>query len=112
MHRVEEDGKVGRGVEFATVMGIITSFIRALGHNEKPCAFARRVVQGTETPQWRVARCRKLRVCEHITNSGECAHVEVLSNEVDVVLNLVSAQSSEHVSGGIAFLGHNIVDVY
>ena len=103
--QVKEDGKVGRGVagpkcevcvlEFVTAMGINTPFTRALGHNEKPCALATRVVQGTETPQLRVARCRELSVCERITNSGECALVEVPPNEVDVVLKHVSVKTSE-----------------
>ena len=54
---------------------------------------------------------KKLWVCEHITNRREEPHVETTSNEVEVVLQHVCVQSSEHVSGGIAFLGHNFVDV-
>ena len=48
--QVEEDGKVGGGVarpkcevcvvEFVTAMCVNTRFIRALGHNEKPCSLA------------------------------------------------------------------------
>ena len=59
--QVKKDGKVGRGVagpesessvvEFAAAMGINTPFMWALGHHEKPCAFATRVVQGTASCQ-------------------------------------------------------------
>ena len=59
---------------------------RALGHDEEPRAFTTCVVQAAEAPQERVARRRKLRVCEDVTDSGEGAHVEVTSDEVDVVL--------------------------
>ena len=121
--QVKEDGrKVGRGlagckskirvVEFATPMGINSPLVQALGHNEKPCAFTTRIVQGTETPKKRVARCRELWVCKHVTDSGESTHVEVATNEIDAVLNHVSVKTSEQVSGGIVFLGHNIVAVY
>ena len=41
----------------------------------------------------------------------EKAHVEVATNEVDVVLSHVRALPSGQISGGIAFLGHNIVKV-
>ena len=49
---------------------------------------------------------------EHITDSGKGTHVEVATDEVDIVLSHVCVLSSEQVSGGIAFLGHNIVKVY
>ena len=85
--QVKEDRKVSRlvagpeskvgVVEFVTAMCINTPLTRALWHDEKPRAFTTRIVQGTETPLVRVARCRKLRVCEHVFNFGECAHVEV-----------------------------------
>ena len=51
-------------------------------------------------------------VCEHITNSGECTHVEVPPNEIDVVLSHVCVEPSEQSSGSVTFLGHNIVDVH
>ena len=44
-------------------------------------------------------------------NSREGTHVEVTPNEVDVVLQHVRTKATEQVSGGITFLGHNILDV-
>ena len=54
---------------------------------------------------------RKLWVCEHVTNCGKVAHVEVSTDAVNFVLRHVCVLPSEQISGGTAFSGHNIVDV-
>ena len=98
-------------VEFVAAVSIHIQFIRALGHDENASALVVRVFQGTKSLQERVARSRKLWVCKHTTKSGKGTHVEVTSDEVDVVLQIVRIEAAEQVSGGITFLGHNIVDV-
>ena len=61
-------------------MSVDSPLIRALGHDEEHRAFTTCVVQAAEEdPQGRVARRRKLQVCEHVTVSGEGAHVDVAS---------------------------------
>ena len=80
----------------------------ALGHDGKA---VRSRYESSRAPCPRDARSRKLWVCENITNSGKGFHVEVATDEVDVVRSHVCVQSSEKVSGGIAFLDHNIVKV-
>ena len=57
--QVKEDRNVSSFIEFVTAMCVNTPFTRALWHDEKPRAFTTRIVQGTETPLVRVARCRK-----------------------------------------------------
>ena len=64
--QVKEDGKVGRRVagpkckicvvEFVTTVRVNMPLIRALGHDEKPCAFATQVVQAAEART--VASCQ------------------------------------------------------
>ena len=54
----------------------------------------------------------KLGFREHVTDRGEGAHVEVTAYEVDIVLKHFGMKKLNKVSGCIAFLGHNIVDMY
>ena len=99
-------------VELVAAMSIDSPLMRALGHDEEPRAFTTCVVQAAEAPEERVARSRKLQVCQHVDDGreGEGAHVEVATNEVDVVLDHVGVQASKKRGRGIALFGYNVVD--
>ena len=92
-------------------MSVDSPFVRALGHDEGPRTFTTCVVQTAEAPQGRVARRRKLRVREHVTDSEESAHVEVTTDEVDVMLHHVGVERAEKRGRGVALFGHNIADM-
>ena len=58
-----------------------------------------------------VTGCCKLRVREHITNSGEDAHVGVTADEVNFVLHHVSMETTQKGCRCVTFLGNFVVDV-
>ena len=51
-----------------------------------------------------------LRVREHVTDSGGGAHVEVATDEVNVVPRHVSVEAAQEECGGITFLGYFVVE--
>ena len=105
------EAKLGvAGLEAA--MSIDSSILRALGHDDKPHKFTTCVVQAAEALEERVARSRKLQVCQHVDDGGEGAHVEVASDKVDVLLQHVGVQTSKKRGRGVRFFfGCNIVDM-
>ena len=72
--------------ELVAAVGVNAPFIRAFGHGEEPCALLICVGQGSEAPQERTARRRKLLVREDMANSRVGALVEVTTDEVNIVL--------------------------
>ena len=51
-------------------------------------------------------------ICKHVANRREGSHVEVTTNEVDIVLPHISIKALKKLSRCITFLGHNVVNVY
>ena len=62
-------------------------------------------------PQLSIARRCKLWVREQITDSGEGAHVDVSTDEVNVVPHHVSMEAVQEGCGCITFLGDFVVDM-
>ena len=100
-----------RVVERVASMLVYSPRLRAPKHGEEVSAVLVRLVEATNVPQVSTAKGRKLRVREHVTDSGEGAEVEVPSNEINMVLQHVGVEPTQKGSRCITFLGDFVVDM-
>ena len=88
-------------VELVAAVRVNALFTWAFGHDEEPCALPSCVGQGSQAPQEQTARRRKLRVSEHMANSGVGAHIEATPDEVNAVLQHVRMEELKGRCRGI-----------
>ena len=92
-------------VNLTGAAGVDPPGVRVPRRGDDARAFTTGLVQAAKAPQERVARRRKLWVWEHVTHSGEGAHVDVATDEV------VLTKALQERGRSVTFLGDFVVEM-